>query len=56
VQTRSAINLQSSAKMQARYGTAALSQISRETEQRPLIAAVALGGGILIGIAALNRS
>ena len=37
----------------ARYGTAALAQISKETEQRPLFAvAVALGVGILIGIAA----
>jgi hypothetical protein len=36
----------------ARYGTAALSQISKETEQRPLIAiAVALGIGVLIGMA-----
>jgi ElaB/YqjD/DUF883 family membrane-anchored ribosome-binding protein len=34
----------------ARYGAAALNQISRETEQRPLVAvAVALGVGILIG-------
>ena len=41
----------------ARYGTAALGQISKETEQRPLIAvAVALGVGILIGIAAGGRS
>ena len=40
-----------------RYGTAALSQISKETEQRPLIAiAVALGVGILIGMATRNRS
>jgi ElaB/YqjD/DUF883 family membrane-anchored ribosome-binding protein len=41
----------------ARYGTAALGQISKETEQRPLIAvAVALGVGILIGIAPGGRS
>jgi uncharacterized protein YjbJ (UPF0337 family)/ElaB/YqjD/DUF883 family membrane-anchored ribosome-binding protein len=41
----------------ARYGTAALSQISKETEQRPLVAvAVALGIGILIGMAASGRS
>jgi ElaB/YqjD/DUF883 family membrane-anchored ribosome-binding protein len=41
----------------ARCRTAALGQISRETEQRPLIAvAVALGVGILIGMAAHNRS
>jgi ElaB/YqjD/DUF883 family membrane-anchored ribosome-binding protein len=41
----------------ARYGTAALSQISKETEQRPLIAiAVALGVGILIGIATTART
>jgi ElaB/YqjD/DUF883 family membrane-anchored ribosome-binding protein len=41
----------------ARYGTAALSQISKETEQRPLIAiAVALGVGILIGMVANGRS
>ena len=41
----------------ARYGTAALSQISKETEQRPLIAiAVALGVGILIGMATSGRS
>jgi ElaB/YqjD/DUF883 family membrane-anchored ribosome-binding protein len=40
----------------ARYGTAALSQISKETEQRPLIAiAVALGVGILIGMAMRSR-
>ena len=40
----------------ARYGTAALNQISQETEQRPLIAiAVALGVGILIGMAARGR-
>ena len=36
----------------ARYGAAALNQISKETEQRPLVAiAVALGVGILIGMA-----
>jgi ElaB/YqjD/DUF883 family membrane-anchored ribosome-binding protein len=41
----------------ARYGTAALDQISKETEQRPLIAvAVALGVGILIGMATRSRS
>jgi len=40
----------------ARYGTAALNQISDETEQRPLIAvAVALGVGILIGMAMNGR-
>jgi len=41
----------------ARYGAAALSQISKETEQRPLIAiAVALGIGILIGMATGARA
>jgi ElaB/YqjD/DUF883 family membrane-anchored ribosome-binding protein len=41
----------------ARYGTAALSKISKETEQRPLVAiAVALGVGILIGMVASGRS
>ena len=41
----------------ARYGTAALSQIYKETEQRPLISiAVALGVGVLIGMAASGRS
>jgi ElaB/YqjD/DUF883 family membrane-anchored ribosome-binding protein len=40
----------------ARYGAAALNQISRETEQRPLVAvAVALGVGILIGMATSAR-
>jgi ElaB/YqjD/DUF883 family membrane-anchored ribosome-binding protein len=40
----------------ARYGTAALNQISNETEQRPFIAvAVALGVGILIGMAMHSR-
>jgi ElaB/YqjD/DUF883 family membrane-anchored ribosome-binding protein len=40
----------------ARYGTAALSQISKETEEHPLIAiAVALGVGILIGMATRGR-
>ena len=40
-----------------RYGTAALSQISKETEQRPLVAiAVALGIGILIGMATRGRA
>jgi ElaB/YqjD/DUF883 family membrane-anchored ribosome-binding protein len=41
----------------ARYTTAALDQIAKETERRPLIAiAIALGVGILIGIAAGGRS
>ena len=41
----------------ARYGTAALSQISKKTEQRPLVAiTVALGVGILIGMATRKRS
>jgi hypothetical protein len=41
----------------ARHGTAALSQISKEAEQRPLVAiAVALGVGVLIGMAMRNRS
>jgi ElaB/YqjD/DUF883 family membrane-anchored ribosome-binding protein len=41
----------------ARYGTAALNQISKETEQRPLVAiAVALGIGILIGMATSGRT
>jgi ElaB/YqjD/DUF883 family membrane-anchored ribosome-binding protein len=41
----------------ARYGTAALGQIFKETEQRSLVAvAVALGIGILIGMAARGRS
>jgi len=41
----------------ARYGAAALSQISKETEQRPLIAiALALGVGILIGMATGARA
>jgi ElaB/YqjD/DUF883 family membrane-anchored ribosome-binding protein len=40
----------------ARHGTAALSQISKETEQRPLSAiAVALGIGVLIGMATHRR-
>ena len=40
----------------ARYGTA-LNQISKETEQRPLVAiAVALGIGILIGMATSGRT
>jgi ElaB/YqjD/DUF883 family membrane-anchored ribosome-binding protein len=39
-----------------RYGAAALSRVSDETGQRPLIAlAVALGVGILIGMAAHSR-
>jgi ElaB/YqjD/DUF883 family membrane-anchored ribosome-binding protein len=41
----------------ARYTTAALDQIASETERRPLIAvAIALGVGILIGMAASGRS
>jgi ElaB/YqjD/DUF883 family membrane-anchored ribosome-binding protein len=41
----------------ARYRTAALSQISKETEQRPLVAiAVALGVGILIGMATSGQT
>jgi ElaB/YqjD/DUF883 family membrane-anchored ribosome-binding protein len=41
----------------ARYGTAALDRISEETEERPLVAvAVALGVGILIGMATRSRS
>ena len=41
----------------ARYGTAALNQVSKETEQRPLVAvAVALGIGILIGTTMGGRS
>ena len=41
----------------ARYGCAALTRISDETEQRPLVAlAVAFGVGILIGMAARGRS
>jgi hypothetical protein len=41
----------------ARYGAAALNQISKETEQRPLVAiAVALGVGILIGMATSARA
>jgi ElaB/YqjD/DUF883 family membrane-anchored ribosome-binding protein len=40
----------------ARYGSAALTRVSEETEQRPLLAiAVALGVGILIGMAARGR-
>jgi ElaB/YqjD/DUF883 family membrane-anchored ribosome-binding protein len=40
----------------ARYGAEALSRISSETEQRPLIAvAVALGVGVLIGMAMHRR-
>jgi ElaB/YqjD/DUF883 family membrane-anchored ribosome-binding protein len=40
----------------ARYGTAALRRISKETEHRPLIAiAVALGVGVLIGMAMRRR-
>jgi ElaB/YqjD/DUF883 family membrane-anchored ribosome-binding protein len=41
----------------ARYGTAALDRISEETEERPLVAiAIALGVGILIGMATRSRS
>ena len=41
----------------ARYGSAALTRITEETEQRPLMAiAVALGVGILIGMAARGRT
>jgi ElaB/YqjD/DUF883 family membrane-anchored ribosome-binding protein len=41
----------------ARYTTAALDHIASETERRPLIAvAIALGVGILIGMAASGRS
>jgi ElaB/YqjD/DUF883 family membrane-anchored ribosome-binding protein len=41
----------------ARYGGAALTRLSDETEQRPLVAlAVAFGVGILIGMAARGRS
>jgi ElaB/YqjD/DUF883 family membrane-anchored ribosome-binding protein len=41
----------------ARYGAAALSQISKETEQHPLVAiVVALGVGILIGMATPGRA
>jgi ElaB/YqjD/DUF883 family membrane-anchored ribosome-binding protein len=41
----------------ARYGSAALTRISEESERRPLLAiAVALGVGILIGMAARSRS
>jgi ElaB/YqjD/DUF883 family membrane-anchored ribosome-binding protein len=41
----------------ARYTTAALDQIASETERRPLIAiAIALGVGVLIGMAASGRS
>jgi ElaB/YqjD/DUF883 family membrane-anchored ribosome-binding protein len=41
----------------ARYGAAALSQISKETEQRPLVAiVVALGLGILIGMTTRVRA
>ena len=41
----------------ARYGSAALTRITEETEQRPLLAiAVALGVGILIGMAARGRT
>jgi ElaB/YqjD/DUF883 family membrane-anchored ribosome-binding protein len=55
----SSLGDQSSAfgKDAARYGSAALSQISKETEQRPLVAvAVALGVGILIGMATRSRA
>ncbi len=58
-QGASSIGDQSAAfgKDAARYGAAALSQISKETEQRPLVAvAVALGVGILIGMATSARA
>jgi ElaB/YqjD/DUF883 family membrane-anchored ribosome-binding protein len=39
------------------YGTMALDRISEETEERPLMAiAIALGVGILIGMASRSRS
>jgi ElaB/YqjD/DUF883 family membrane-anchored ribosome-binding protein len=41
----------------ARYGTAALDRVSEEAQERPLVAiAVALGVGILIGMATRTRS
>jgi ElaB/YqjD/DUF883 family membrane-anchored ribosome-binding protein len=41
----------------ARYGTAALDRVSEETRERPLAAiAIALGVGILIGMATRSRS
>ena len=41
----------------ARYGTAALDRISEGTEERPLVAiAIALGVGVLIGMATRSRS
>jgi ElaB/YqjD/DUF883 family membrane-anchored ribosome-binding protein len=41
----------------ARYGTMVLDRISEETEERPLAAiAIALGVGILIGMATRSRS
>jgi ElaB/YqjD/DUF883 family membrane-anchored ribosome-binding protein len=41
----------------ARYGTMALHRISEEAEERPLAAiAIALGVGILIGMASRSRS
>jgi ElaB/YqjD/DUF883 family membrane-anchored ribosome-binding protein len=41
----------------ARYGTMALDRIAEETEERPLVAiAIALGVGILIGMASRSRS
>jgi ElaB/YqjD/DUF883 family membrane-anchored ribosome-binding protein len=44
-------------KNAARYGGVALTRLSDETEQRPLVAlAVAFGVGILIGMAARGRS
>jgi ElaB/YqjD/DUF883 family membrane-anchored ribosome-binding protein len=58
-QGASAVGDQSTAfgKDAARYGSAAVTRISEETEQRPLLAiAVALGVGILIGMAARGRS
>jgi ElaB/YqjD/DUF883 family membrane-anchored ribosome-binding protein len=41
----------------ARYGIAAFDRVSEETEQRPILAiAIALGMGILIGMATRSRS
>jgi ElaB/YqjD/DUF883 family membrane-anchored ribosome-binding protein len=57
-QGASAVSDQSSAfsKDAARYGNAALTRISDQTEQRPLIGlAVAFGVGVLIGMAARGR-
>ena len=58
-QGASSIGGQSTAfgKDAARYGSAALTRITEETEQRPLMAiVVALGVGILIGMAARGRT